>query len=74
MHVKITPNNQITSPNQSASQVEAAGYTDEVDNSAIVVTPVLAQSVETVRDNLIASGISEKDVADACAWARRPKE
>ena len=74
MHVKITPNDQITSPDQSAFQVEAAGYTDEVDNGAIVVTPVLAQSVEAVRDKLIASGISEKDVADACAWARRPKE
>ncbi|CAG9931354.1 conserved protein of unknown function [Candidatus Nitrotoga arctica] len=74
MHVKITPNDQITSPDQSAAQVEAAGYVDEVDSSAIVVTPVLAQSVEAVRDKLIASGISEKDVADACAWARRPKE
>ncbi|MDQ3267972.1 MAG: AbrB/MazE/SpoVT family DNA-binding domain-containing protein [Pseudomonadota bacterium] len=67
MHVKITPNNQITSPDH-------AGYADEVDNSAIVVTPVLPQSVEAVRDKLIASGISEKDIADACTWARRPKE
>lgn len=75
MHVKITPNNQIASPGQSTSQVEAAGYNDvEVDSTAIVLTPVLAQSVEAVRDKLIASGISEKDVADACAWARRPKE
>lgn len=75
MHVKIIPNNQIASPGQSTSQVEAAGYNDvEVDSTAIVLTPVLAQSVEAVRDKLIASGISEKDVADACAWARRPKE
>ena len=75
MHVKITPNNQITSPDEIASQVEAAKYPDvEVDNANIVLTPVLAQSVEAVRDKLIASGISEKDVADASAWARRPKE
>jgi len=75
MHVKITPNNQITSPDEIASQVEAANYPDvEVDNANIVLTPVLAQSVEAVRDKLIASGISEKDVADASAWARRPKE
>lgn len=75
MHVKITPNNQITPPDQNAPRVEAAGYTDiEVDNTTIVLTPVLAQSVEAVRDKLIASGISEKDVADASAWARRPKE
>lgn len=69
MHVKITPGNQITSPDEIASQLDV-----EVDSTAIVLTPVLAQSVEAVRDKLIASGISEKDVADASAWARRPKE
>ena len=75
MHVKITPNNQITSPDGITSQVEVAKCPDvEVDNANIVLTPVLTQSVEAVRDKLIASGISEKDVADASAWARRPKE
>jgi len=75
MHVKITPNNQVTSPDEIAPQVEVAKYPDvEVDSAAIVLAPVLAQSVEAVRDKLIASGISEKDVADASAWARRSKE
>ena len=75
MLVKITPINQVTSPDEIVSQVEVAKYPDvEVDNPAIVLTPVLTQSVEDVRDKLIASGISEKDVADASAWARRPKE
>lgn len=75
MHVKITPDNQITSPDEIASQVEVAACLDvEVDSTTIVLTPVLTQSVEAVRDKLIASGISEKDVADASAWARRPKE
>ncbi|CAH1077626.1 AbrB/MazE/SpoVT family DNA-binding domain-containing protein [Candidatus Nitrotoga sp. 1052] len=69
MHVKTTPNNQITSPDEIASQLDV-----EVDSTTIVLTPVLAQSVEAVRDKLIASGISEKDVADASARARRPKE
>ena len=75
MHVKITPINQISSPDEIASQVEVAKNPDvEVDSAAIVLTPVLAQSAEDVRVKLIASGISEKDVADASAWARRPKE
>jgi hypothetical protein len=75
MHVKITPVNQITSPNEIASQMDVAKYPDvEVDNADIVLTPVLAHSVEAVRDKLIASGVSEKDVADAIAWARRLKE
>ncbi len=75
MHVKITPNDQIASTDEIPSQVGVAEYLDvEVDSTTIVLTPVLAQSVEAVRDKLIASGISEKDVADASAWARRPKE
>ncbi len=75
MLVKITPINQVTSPDEIVSKVEVAKYPDVVvDNPAIVLSPVLTQSVEDVRDKLIASGISEKDVADASAWARRPKE
>jgi hypothetical protein len=72
MHVKITPNNQVTPPDEIASQVEVAKCPDAEVNNA--VTPALVQSAEAVRDKLIASGISEKDVADASAWARRPKE
>jgi bifunctional DNA-binding transcriptional regulator/antitoxin component of YhaV-PrlF toxin-antitoxin module len=75
MHVKITPNNQITLPDEIVSQLEDAEYLDvEVDKSTIVLTPVVAQSAEAVRDKLLASGISEKDVADASAWARSSKE
>ena len=75
MHVKITPSNQVTPPDEIAPQVRVAKYPDvEVDNAAIALTPALAQSAEAVRDKLIASGISEKDVADASAWARRSKE
>ena len=75
MHVKIIPSNQTTSPDKIVSPVETSEHSDiEVDSLTIALTPALAQSVEAVRDKLIASGISEKDVADACAWARRPKE
>ncbi|CAH1903919.1 conserved hypothetical protein [Candidatus Nitrotoga sp. HW29] len=75
MQVKITPSNQIMSPDKIVSPVETAEHFDiEADSPTTVLAPALAQSVEAVRDKLIASGISEKDVADACAWARRPKE
>lgn len=75
MQVKIIPSNQTTSPDRIVSPVETSEHFDiEVDSSTNALTPVLVQSVEAVRDKLIASGISEKDVADACAWARRPKE
>lgn len=72
MYVKQTPN---STPDELAPQVTIAKHLDsEVDSSTAAVTPVLAQSVEAVRDKLLTSGISEKDVADASAWARRPKE
>jgi hypothetical protein len=75
MHVKIIPINQIMSPDKIVSPVETSEHFDiEVGSSTSALTPVLAQSVEAVRDKLIALGISEKDVADACTWARRPKE
>ncbi|RFC38731.1 MAG: hypothetical protein DID89_2727548229 [Candidatus Nitrotoga sp. CP45] len=75
MHVKITPNDQITLPDETASQMEVAGYSDvEVDRAATVLTSDLVQTADVVRDKLIVLGLLEKDVADACVWARRPKE
>lgn len=72
MYVKQTPN---STPDELASQGKISKHLDsEIDSSTAAVTPVLAQSVEAVRDKLLTSGISEKDVADATAWARRPKE
>lgn len=69
MHVKPTPN---STPDELASQAEVAH--SEVNSATDTLTPVLAQSIEAVRDKLLTSGISEKDVADASAWARRLKE
>ncbi|RFC32866.1 MAG: hypothetical protein DID92_2727745098 [Candidatus Nitrotoga sp. SPKER] len=75
MYVKIIPSNQIMSSDKIVSPAETPEHFNiEAGNPAIALTPVLAQRVEAVRAKLIASGISEKDVADACAWARRPKE
>lgn len=75
MHVKITPNDQITLLDQTVSQMEVAGYSDvEVDRATIALVSDLVQTADVVRDKLIVLGISEKDIADACVWARRSKE
>ncbi|MBL0039184.1 MAG: AbrB/MazE/SpoVT family DNA-binding domain-containing protein [Candidatus Nitrotoga sp.] len=75
MCLKTTPNKQITLPDETASQMEVAGCSDvEIDRAAIILTPDLVRTADAVRDKLIALGIFEKDIADACAWARRPKE
>lgn len=75
MRLKTTPNKQVTLPDETASQMEVVGYSDvEIDRATIILTPDLVQTVDTVRDKLIALGIVEKDIADACVWARRPEE
>ncbi|MEO6422076.1 MAG: AbrB/MazE/SpoVT family DNA-binding domain-containing protein [Candidatus Nitrotoga sp.] len=74
MLIKTTPNSQIASP-EIDSQVEVAECFDvEINSPSAVLPPVLPQCAEDVRRKLVASGISEKDVAGASAWARRPKE
>ncbi|RFC35425.1 MAG: hypothetical protein DID90_2727554477 [Candidatus Nitrotoga sp. LAW] len=76
MCLKTTPSKQITLSDETASQMGVAvGYSDvEIDRAAIILTPDLIQTADAVRDKLIALGIVEKDIVDACAWARRPKE
>ena len=66
MLVKLTTKNQITLPKAVVSAVDAAEYFDvQVENGRIVLMPA--------RDQLQRLGISEQDVADAIAWARRVK-
>lgn len=72
MLAKMTSKNQLTLPK---SIVESVGNTDyfevEVDNGRVILTPVRIQKADAVRAKLEALGISEQDVADAIAWARK---
>lgn len=72
MLAKLTSKNQITLPKAVVSSVEAAEYFDvTVENGRIVLTPVQLRQAEAVREKLEKLGISEQDVEDAIAWARR---
>jgi len=72
MLAKLTSKNQITLPKAAMSCVEGAEYFDvTVDNGRIVLTPVKVQQAQAVRDKLKQLGITEQDVEDAIAWARR---
>ena len=72
MLAKLTSKNQITLPKAVVSQVDVAEYFEvTVDDGRIVLTPVRVQQAQVVRDKLQQLGISEEDVADAVAWARR---
>ncbi len=72
MLAKLTSKNQITLPKATVSSVEAAEYFDvTVENGRIVLTPVRVQHAWAVREKLEQLGITEQDVEDAIAWARR---
>lgn len=63
---------QITLPKAAVSGVDAAEYFEvSVENGRIVLTPVRVQKARAVREKLEKLGITEKDVEDAVAWARR---
>ena len=72
MLAKLTSKNQLTLPKAVVSSVDAAEYFDvTVENGRIILTPVRIQQAQAVRDKLEKLGISEQDVDDAVAWARR---
>ncbi len=73
MLAKLTSKNQLTLPKAVIAAVPDAEYFDVTEeNGRIVLTPVRINRADSVRAKLDALGLSEADVADAVAWARRP--
>lgn len=69
---KLTSKNQVTLPKAIVDSVEVTDYFEvTVDRGRIVLTPVRVRNANAIRDKLEALGITEADVADAVAWARR---
>ena len=72
MLAKLTSKNQVTLPKAVVSSVDVTEYFDiTVENGRIILTPVRIQQAQSVRDKLEKLGITEQDVEDAVAWARR---
>lgn len=72
MLAKRTSKNQLTLPKAAVRAVGEAEYFNvAVEKGRIVLTPVCLQTADAVRSKLESLGISEEDVADAIAWARR---
>lgn len=72
MPAKLTSKNQITLPKAVVSSVDVVEYFDvTVEDGRIILTPERMQQVQTVRDKLDKLGITEQDIDDAVAWARR---
>ncbi len=72
MLAKKTSKNQITLPKLIAGRFPDVDYfeVDEVDGR-IVLTPLRPSRADEVRSRLARLGITDGDVTDAVAWARR---
>ena len=73
MIAKKTSKNQLTLPKKVVERFPDVEYFEVlVDDSRISLVPVRPGQLQEVQRRLEHLGISEADVADAVAWARRP--
>jgi hypothetical protein len=74
MFAKLTSKNQLTLPKNVISEFAGTEYFEvQVENGRIVLIPVRMQRTDAVRAKLTALGITEADVKDVVAWARKTK-
>lgn len=72
MLAKLTSKNQLTLPKQAVEALGRPTYWEVgVDDGRLVLTPVRPGEADAVRRKLAELGITDADVADAVAWARR---
>ncbi len=72
MLAKLTSKNQLTLPKAVVADFQGSEYFDVTkENGRIVLTPVRVNRADAVRAKLAALGMSEADVSEAVAWARR---
>jgi len=72
MLAKLTSKNQLTLPKAVINAVRGVEYFDVTEeNGRIILTPVRITRADAVRAKLEELQLSEADVAEATAWARR---
>ena len=72
MLVKLTSEDQLTLPREVLSSFPGTRYFDvSTEDGRIVLTPVRVNRANLVRARMAKLNLSESDVADAVAWARR---
>ena len=72
MLAKLTVKNQLTLPKAVATQFRGIEYFDvSTDGSSITLKPLQRSKGDEVRQYLADLGITEQDVTDAIAWARK---
>lgn len=74
MIAKKTSKNQLTLPKKVAERFPGVEYFDvRVDDGQITLVPVRPGQMEQVQARLEQLGLSDQDVRDAVAWARRSR-
>jgi bifunctional DNA-binding transcriptional regulator/antitoxin component of YhaV-PrlF toxin-antitoxin module len=75
MLAKLTSKNQLTLPKRAlealGAEVTPTHFQVDVEDGRIVLTPARIGSADAVRRKLADLGLTEEDVSDAVAWARR---
>ncbi len=72
MLAKLTSKNQLTLPKSITKAIGDSEYFDvKVEGGQIILTPVKIQRADAVRSKLATLNLSEQDIADAVAWARK---
>ena len=72
MLAKLTSKNQLTLPKSITKAIGDSEYFDvKVEGGQIILTPVRIQRADAVRSKLATLDLSEQDIADAVAWARK---
>lgn len=74
MLAKLTSKNQLTLPKAITEAVGESQYFEvQAKDGRIILTPVRIQRADAVRAKLAELSLTEQDVDDAVAWARRGK-
>lgn len=74
MLAKKTSKNQLTLPKKIADQFPGVSYFDvRTEGDHIVLDPHRSDRAKQVRAKLAALKITDADVSNAVAWARKPK-
>lgn len=72
MLAKLTSKNQLTLPKRVVEAVGSPAYFDvTLDEDRIVLSPARIGNADAVRRRLTELGITEDDVTEAVAWARK---
>jgi len=72
MLAKITVKNQLTLPKAVATRFAGVEYFEvSTDGRSITLRPFQRSRADEVREHLAQLGITEQDVRDAIAWARK---